>query len=460
MCAGEISYATVISSPRAVAVSTIMRAAMRVQRKQTIDETRSAHWQRIATALLIGTTTASILVEGAFHTVDAVAAGGASFALVLSQLRFKLDKKVGQATIAISALTLWWLISGIFHNTPRAFFPLGASMIGFLAAFLVIGRLGAADRETSSRIIVAFGAGTAALGLVALAIRWSPLAIQSASTWRLSSTLTYFNAAGLLIAMATLMSLSLNHNLKASRVAVYLCVTGLIATQSRAALLAVLVGSFFVPLAQVRKSVPSLAFGIAAGAAVVIVNQSGMHLLLLLPVIAGVVGAATTERVEFDIWQTLRTHRLMTGIVLASTVAAGGLLVHPFLARLNSPDNRDRVAIWASSIDQWRSSPVTGVGPDRLLDVRYIPADGIVAVFAHNEYLQVLADGGLIGAALLGASIVAIARCLRRETVAASCAIGALMAFALAGAFDFDWHLPALGLLAGWIAGLAERTKT
>ncbi len=68
-----------------------------------------------------------------------------------------------------------------------------------------------------------------------------------------------------------------------------------------------------------------------------------------------------------------------------------------------------------------------------------------------------LADGGLIGAALLVLSGVCVVRAVRRVDVATSCAAAALLAFAVVGALDFDWHLASLGLVGGWVAGLAGR---
>ena len=52
---------------------------------------------------------------------------------------------------------------------------------------------------------------------------------------------------------------------------------------------------------------------------------------------------------------------------------------------------------------------------------------------------------------------VCVVRAVRREDIATSCATAALVAFAVAAALDFDWHLAALGLVGGWVAGLAGR---
>jgi hypothetical protein len=55
---------------------------------------------------------------------------------------------------------------------------------------------------------------------------------------------------------------------------------------------------------------------------------------------------------------------------------------------------------------------------------------------------------------------VCVVRAVRREDVATSCAAAALVAFAVVGSLDFDWHLAALGLVGGWVAGLAARSDT
>jgi O-antigen ligase len=93
------------------------------------------------------------------------------------------------------------------------------------------------------------------------------------------------------------------------------------------------------------------------------------------------------------------------------------------------------------------------VGPDVVLHVH--AKEGSYAYFAHDEYLQIAAGAGLVGELLLLAAAASIIAVVRRRDVLSSCAAGALVAFAVAAAFDFDWHLAALGLIGGWAAGLA-----
>ena len=62
---------------------------------------------------------------------------------------------------------------------------------------------------------------------------------------------------------------------------------------------------------------------------------------------------------------------------------------------------------------------------------------------------------GLMILSLLGLAGICVGRSVRRIDVGTSCAAAALVAAAVAACFDFDWHLPALALAAGWAAGLA-----
>ena len=143
------------------------------------------------------------------------------------------------------------------------------------------------------------------------------------------------------------------------------------------------------------------------------------------------------------------------GLLLFVVVVA--LLVHHEVAlRTLSPSDQDRAVEWSAAFHQFTSSPLAGVGPDHLL--RFTATDGNYAHFAHNEYLQIAADIGLVGLAALISVGVALVRIVRRVDVATSCATAALVCWAVGGAFDFDWHLPFIGLLGGWVAGLAATT--
>jgi O-antigen ligase len=143
-------------------------------------------------------------------------------------------------------------------------------------------------------------------------------------------------------------------------------------------------------------------------------------------------------------------------LVLIGLLVSVVLLHHEIALRALAPSDRDRATEWSVAWHQWGSAPLFGVGPDRLLF--FHTAAGTYAKFAHNEYLQVAADAGVVGLALLVAAVVAICRAVRRFDSLSSCACAALVCGAVGGAFDFDWHLPFVGLLCGCCAGLAARS--
>ena len=104
---------------------------------------------------------------------------------------------------------------------------------------------------------------------------------------------------------------------------------------------------------------------------------------------------------------------------------------------------------------QWLSAPLVGVGSDRPLALHAV--DGSSAHFAHDEYLQIAADTGLVGVGLLGLVAFSLAQALRRIDPLSSCAVAAVVCWAVGGLVDFSWHLPVVGLVGGWCAGLGTK---
>jgi O-antigen ligase len=193
---------------------------------------------------------------------------------------------------------------------------------------------------------------------------------------------------------------------------------------------------------------------VGAGAIASSPNRGPVPWLGLLVVVAVVVSAAP--------WPgqlTLPTRRatriaIAMGALVAALVALEALH-HEIGLRALAPSDQDRSVEWSTALHQWASAPLAGVGPDRVL--LFHAVDGSVAHFVHNEYLQIGADTGAIGAVLIALSAVAVIRVVRRTDLLASCAAAALVCFAIAGVFDFDWHLSFVGLLGGWCVGLSAR---
>jgi hypothetical protein len=413
-----------------------------------------------ALAIVIGLTAGEILRQGAFYPKDAFGVAVVSGGLIAFELAAGVDRRARRAAFAIGLCALWWWIAAIAHGSGKAFLPLGASILGFLAGFLVVRRLDDAQRTWAATAIATIGAAAAAIGLEASVTRRFPLAMPAQNLWRLSTTLTYADAAGLLVGLALLVGVGLDQRKWLSRVDVYLCTAALVATQSRGAALAVVAGALFVPLTTVRAARRALLVGVASGL-VVVATSSGpaKHPVAGIAVVVGLVVAvivrppSTFPSVTISRRALVRTMLVFAACAIVAIIA----LRTPIQRRVELSSTNDRVVEWTAAIKQWWSSPITGTGPDKIL--RFHAKQGTFAHFAHNEYLQVAAGSGAVGFVLLLLGIGAVAAALRRDDAMSSCACGALVAFVVAGFLDFDWHLSALGIVAGCVAGLAARQK-
>jgi len=123
-------------------------------------------------------------------------------------------------------------------------------------------------------------------------------------------------------------------------------------------------------------------------------------------------------------------------------------------------DDPERAASFRAAVDVFSHQPITGAGPS-LPRLTWVSGSGAsVYRYAHNEYLQVLAELGAIGGLLLAASLFMIVRRLyqarRGNAVVAAGALAAMAALAVHAGFDFVWHVPAIPLLAAALVGLAS----
>ena len=168
---------------------------------------------------------------------------------------------------------------------------------------------------------------------------------------------------------------------------------------------------------------------------------------------------------------------LAGGAIIAAAIVVGTLLVgsEPVLDRLTNnsvassnagAQNFDNARgwMWRNSWTIFRANPITGVGLGAYQTAfpNYSDGDGIrqygkeyVFDRAHNDYLQILTDTGLIGGAcavwFAGALLLGIRRSLKlRNSLNSGLAIGlsaAVVSLAVHSFFDFNLQLPAIALL-------------
>ncbi len=119
--------------------------------------------------------------------------------------------------------------------------------------------------------------------------------------------------------------------------------------------------------------------------------------------------------------------------------------------RLFTLSNHGRTVLWRSALDDFRAHPVVGSGAGSFGRWWLAHRTTFYSVGeAHNLYVQTLAEGGVVGfallVALLGVTAVAAVRTRRHPLVAP--AFGAYVAFLVHAAVDWDWQMPAVTLLA------------
>jgi O-antigen ligase len=173
-----------------------------------------------------------------------------------------------------------------------------------------------------------------------------------------------------------------------------------------------------------------------------------------------------------------RWRRLMPVAALGLVILAAFVFLPPdqliarFADMLNNTDREaSRSKIWSDAIPLIRDFPIMGCGLGAFESCfhRYnVAAPNFRVDFAHNDYLQLLAELGLVGflplAVLASAAFVAsIRRAILRASeesglIALACA-GSLTAIAIHSLADFNLYIPANAIAVSWIGGMALRPR-
>ena len=161
--------------------------------------------------------------------------------------------------------------------------------------------------------------------------------------------------------------------------------------------------------------------------------------------------------------------------MVAALVLAGFVFLPPErliqrFARFVSTDGltgEGRSDLWAETIPLIRAYPVfgCGLGGYETAFSRF-KISGVLVTddFAHNDYLQLLAELGLVGFVIGAALAFSVVRTALRGAVKSSDPESALFrggmcrrsaAIALHSLADFNLYIPANAMLLAWIAGMA-----
>ena len=129
----------------------------------------------------------------------------------------------------------------------------------------------------------------------------------------------------------------------------------------------------------------------------------------------------------------------------------------------------DRISAWKSGLAMFRDFPVVGAGlgasPEILPRYQLPPWTELYFNHAHNDYLELLAETGIVGTALFAWFAYLLIDRLRRGarwltpavTSAYAGVVGGIAAMCMIDLFDFDLRIPATALLFSVLLGLAIR---
>jgi hypothetical protein len=324
--------------------------------------------------------------------------------------------------------------------------------------------------------VVVIAVVVAAIGWVALVTRRQPDALTSQGLWRAASTLTYENAlaafltAPALLCLDRLMTAS-SRSLVWSEAA-YVLLLGIGASLSRGGVLGLVVGLAVLTafrglrtVARVGPPVVASLIALAGLAPGLPVGSSRHALLACAGLVVGGVAAA---------W-TFRSRRLQVGAAVAGTAVVGAIVavvstghVAGDIAQARfSAASSDRAHEWEAAFDVARHHLLLGVGTARVLLQWQEGGKIFTATFAHNEFLQLLVQDGIVGLVVLLCGLAWIVVRLahlrgRSDGVngwSAECAMASLIALLVQSALDFLWHLPVIPVLMAVVLATVTATS-
>lgn len=139
------------------------------------------------------------------------------------------------------------------------------------------------------------------------------------------------------------------------------------------------------------------------------------------------------------------------------------------------PSPAGRPAVWSDTLKMFGANPILGVGLGAFQTVYpiYGRGDGSLRIeFAHNDYLQVLSDGGVVGGALALWFIIVVFRSFAgglksRDPLVSGFELGAgagIFAILVHSLFDFNLQIPSNALLflvlCAAVSGAGATSKT
>jgi len=402
----------------------------------------------------------------------------------------------------LAAFCLFAVSTRVWSVTPGVTDRESMLLLGYLAAFFVVrtqlARYGERTLGSIASWLVYTATFTAGWGLVTFLWRWGPYAAMLDNVFRAGSSFEYSNALSCFSLMALPVTVAMQRRAKREdrsllAVAVSLLAAAVLISYARFGMLALVALSLYLVLSGWRggfmlSTLFSLAASLPIAVAATMTSESedpfaGMAITIVILAIVWLVERYMDEP---------RFRRIFQGVALAA--AAGGLVAAAALATRSermrvilstrfsdgfSPARLlpHRLDTWEGAVDAFRVRPVTGSGLGSFSQVFTQHAIAVYTKYAHNLFLQMAVDTGIIGAALLALFIGYIVvlsgwRIIARShPLVRAFGISSLV-FISYNMFDWEWYVPALtawfmvgaacleGLPPSFISPVCQRSRS
>jgi O-Antigen ligase len=422
------------------------------------------------------------------------------------------------AAVGLGCYTVWTLVSALWSHAPaQALIEFDRSLMYWLALVL-FGSFGW-NRERllwAVRVLVGAMFVVAMLGLITRLLPGIHSIPSTFENYRLSYPLSYWNALGIFVAVAIVLSLGLAGRREESPLgkAVAAAVVPLLAatlyfTFSRGAIAALVVGLILFVLLAARRELISAAIAIVPPTLVAVLFCIGTDALstehyadakgiseghkLTWILIACAVAAALLrlllrpldrrlDKVEVSSrslrrsWAAAAACAAILIVVVGIAVDAPAKVSHGFESftekqgindsgklqnRLTDINNNGRIVQWEVGLDAFAREPLHGTGAGTFARVWAQEGNGELKVLdAHSLYVQTLAELGVPGLLFLLVALLAVLVGLARrirgpDRVLYAALFAACLMWALHAGFDWDWEMPATGLFFFALGGAA-----
>ena len=421
--------------------------------------------------VLVAALAAAILGQGGYYPTGqrlvAVTLALATIAALRTRPWTRADASLAPLA-AGAALAGWAVLSAALAGNAVSARATVGMLAGVAAVIVICRRSTPAQRDALAGAVVAIGALAALTGWVGVAWRHTPWALPDQGLWRAATTFSYANAAaGLLVPLAVLALARRVARPRSQGLVLGGCLllVGVGATLSRGGAVALAIGLVVLawllgPVRLLRAAGPC-----ALGATLALLGLApsmpvGRPPQTILAVGALLVGLLVAAGSAF---LGRRAVTLVGMAVMAAVLIPNILAAAPsgILDSRVSIASSDRVQAARAALRLVEHRPLTGAGPGRAA-LYWVDPDGrtLTIQYVHNEYLQVLAELGTIGLALLLILLATLAQMVRRgrdvvgmPATWAGVAAG-LSALAVHSGLDFLWHVPAIPLTGAVLIGL------